>query len=92
MNITKKELEKLINAYGADKVSEFYMSGLINLSKRNTDYMLSKKKIQDRGGTGSVSDMNKFKEKYLYPVLGKEGNKNDKIRRYRKSKRKYQNN
>ena len=90
MNINRKDLEKLINAYGADKVSEFYMSGLINLSQRNIDYMLSKKKIQDRGGTGSVSDMNKFKEKYLYPVLGKErGNKNDKIRRYRKSKREY---
>ena len=40
----QKDLDKLINAYGADRVSEFYMSGLINLSSRNVDYMLSKKK------------------------------------------------
>ena len=80
MNINRKDLDKLINAYGADRVSEFYMSGLINLSSRNVDYMLSKKKRKEVGGTGSVSDMTKFKEKYLSPVLGKErGNGRKKI-------------
>ena len=62
MIINRKDLDKLINAYGADRVSEFYMSGLIDLRSSSVDYMLSKKKRPDVGGTGSVSDMKKIRK------------------------------